>query len=435
MYRMLHEKLESIAQKYAHEFENCDVIRICDLQVETPGDFLSTLTETLHYPSILSFSDSGDVDANCSSPFADLLLNDVSFVLICASTHLSTLIQVDEELDCAMSRMLLTLWSSSFLMRAVFSAKHYVPVKEITNSSRNFGVQYKHKDRKSHPVPSTPHGASSSPQSPRPSSYLPDFAWPAGLEETVSDLSCSSQCNSSCRAIDLTSRLSCAGRSQSPELRASTFEFQTHVASEDDALHFRRSSKYRGRRKQSFIRQLCRTHPGPWTPPTPFGASSSSQSPRPSSYLPDFAWPAGLEGTVSDLSCSSQCNSSCRAVDLTSRLSCAGRSQSPELRASTFEFQTHVTSEDDALSFQRSVSYWKRKGKSPVHYRNRIYRTHSSPWKHAITCLFRREGRYHNSGKLTTGNLRKLLDRSRNDVTARERIIQWLRHQQSSAHC
>ncbi|KAF7231909.1 hypothetical protein EG68_11682 [Paragonimus skrjabini miyazakii] len=305
MYRMLHEKLESIAQKYAHEFENCDVIRICDLQVETPGDFLSTLTKTLHYPSILSFSDSEDVDANCSSPLADLSLNDV-----------------DEELDCAMSRMLLISWSFSLLIRAVFSAKHYVPVKEITNSSRNFGVQNKHKHRKSHPVRSTPLGASSSPQSPRPSSHLPDFAWPAGLEETVSDLSCSSQCNSSCRAIDLTSRLSCAGRSQSPELHTSTFEFQTHVASEDDVLRFR-----------------------------------------------------------------------------------------------------------------RSVRYWKRKRKSPVHYRSRIYRTHSGPWKHAISCLLRRDGRYHNCGKLTTGNLRKLLDRSRTDTTARERIIQWLRHQQSSAHC
>ncbi|KAF8568889.1 hypothetical protein P879_02000 [Paragonimus westermani] len=425
MYRVFQEKLESITKKYAHEFEKCDVIRICDLQVETPGDFLSTLTSTLHYPSILSFSDSGDVDANCSSPFADLSLNDVSLVLFFYTpTHLSTLIQVDEELDCAMS---------------LFSAKHYVPVKEIVNSSRNVGVQYKHKRHKSHPAPSTLLGASPSPQSPRPSSHLSDFAWSAGLEETVSDVSCSSQCDSCCRAIDLTPRLSCVDRSQSPELRTRTFEFQTGVASEDDALHFRRFGKYRRPRKQSFTRQLCRTHPGPWsqsnTHSTPFGKPSSPQSPRPSSHLSDFAWPAGLEETVSDVSCSSQCDSCCRAIDLTPRLSCVDRSQSPELRTRTFEFQTGVASEDDVLSFRRSVRYLKRKGKSPIHYRSRIYRTHSGPWKHAISCLLRREGRYHNCAKLTTGNLRKLLGRSRKDVTVRERIIQWLRHQQSSAHC
>ncbi|KAA3678066.1 uncharacterized protein DEA37_0000723 [Paragonimus westermani] len=424
MYRVFQEKLESITKKYAHEFEKCDVIRICDLQVETPGDFLSTLTSTLHYPSILSFSDSGDVDANCSSPFADLSLNDV-----------------DEELDCAMS---------------LFSAKHYVPVKEIVNSSRNFGVQYKHKHRKSHPAPSTPLGTSLSPQSPRPSSYLSDFAWPAGLEETVSvrmhwitvykdllyllpDVSCSSQCDSCCRAIDLTPRLSCVDRSQSPELHTSTFEFQTGVASEDDVFHFRRSGKYRRPRNQSFTRQLCRTHPGPWsqsnTHSTPVGKSSSTQPPRPSSYLSDFAWPAGLEETVSDVSCSSQCDSCCRAIDLTPRLSCVDRSQSPELHTSTFEFQTGVASKDDVLCSRRSVRYWKRKGKSPIHYRSRIYRTRSGPWKHAITSLLRREDRYHNCAKLTTGNLRKLLGHSQKDVTIRERIIQWLRHQQSSAHC
>ncbi|KAF6776676.1 hypothetical protein AHF37_03623 [Paragonimus kellicotti] len=319
MHRMFHEKLESITQKYAHEFKNCDVIRICDLQVETPGDFLSTLTKTLHYPDILSFSDSGDVDANCSSPFADLSLNDV-----------------DEELDCAMS---------------LFSAKHYVPVKEITNSSRNFGVQCGHKHRKSHPE------------------FTRSFAF------FFPDLSCSSQCNSSCRAIDLTPRLSCTGRSESPSLHTSTFE----------SVCFR----------LEFTRVFCIF--------------------------------------FSDLSCSSQCNSSCRAIDLTPRLSCTGRSESPSLHTSTFE--TRVASENDMLSFRRSVRYWERKEKSPVHYRSRINRTHSGPWKHAITCLLQREGRYHNYGKLTTGNLRKLLDRSRNDVPARERIIQWLRHQQSSAHC
>ncbi|CAH8528178.1 unnamed protein product [Dicrocoelium dendriticum] len=86
MENILKRKLDAIAKKYAHEFKNCDVVRISDLQVDTPGDFLPLLKNTIPCSNIISFPQKPDLNTGSFSSLTDL-----------------SVLDIDEELNCAMS--------------------------------------------------------------------------------------------------------------------------------------------------------------------------------------------------------------------------------------------------------------------------------------------------------------------------------------------
>ncbi|CAH8528193.1 unnamed protein product [Dicrocoelium dendriticum] len=101
MENILKRKLDAIAKKYAHEFKNCDVVRISDLQVDTPGDFLPLLKNTIPCSNIISFPQKPDLNTGSFSSLTDLSVLDViSFQPACIRNQI---FQIDEELNCAMS--------------------------------------------------------------------------------------------------------------------------------------------------------------------------------------------------------------------------------------------------------------------------------------------------------------------------------------------
>ncbi|KAG5450349.1 hypothetical protein CSKR_110162 [Clonorchis sinensis] len=52
-------RLNAVIDKYSHEFSACDIVDLCKLDVEVPGDFLSCIEEPIAYSTPLDVDRSG----------------------------------------------------------------------------------------------------------------------------------------------------------------------------------------------------------------------------------------------------------------------------------------------------------------------------------------------------------------------------------------